>query len=116
MHAVTMNWLVVANIFAAVSLAAAHQLQASMSQMTVDGTCASIGYSTECCPPDENCQATDGDCQCGADCYEQSDCCDDVYCPSGNIIYDHSICIHMTCRGKLRYSTSCTHTHRAKNM
>ena len=80
-----MNVLVVANIFAAVSLAAAHQLQASVSQVLVSGTCASIGYSTACCPPDANCQAADGNCRCSADCHMFSDCCDDVYCPPGNM-------------------------------
>ena len=48
------------------------------------GTCASIGYSTACCPPDRNCQASDGNCQCGAYCHIHGDCCSDVYCPSRN--------------------------------
>ena len=48
------------------------------------GTCASIGYSTACCPPGAQCRATDvGDCHCSADCRLNSDCCLDVQCPEG---------------------------------
>ena len=71
-----MNWLVATNIVAALSLAAAQQ------NAMLSGTCASIGYSTACCPPDMNCQAADGNCQCGADCHTLVDCCQDVHCPS----------------------------------
>ena len=46
------------------------------------GTCASIGYSTACCPRGQNCQAANGDCFCGADCHVYGDCCTDVYCPA----------------------------------
>ena len=49
------------------------------------GTCASIGYSTKCCPPGEPCQASDGNCRCSADCHYEylKDCCEDVFCHPG---------------------------------
>ena len=50
----------------------------------MSGTCASIGYSNTCCPPRINCQATDGNCHCGADCHKFGDCCMDAHCPSRN--------------------------------
>ena len=71
-----MNWLVATNIVAAFSLAAAQQ------STMLSGTCASIGYSTACCPPGTNCQAAGGNCQCSADCHIFGDCCQDVNCPS----------------------------------
>ena len=52
----TMNWLVV------VTLAAVHQ--SMYRHAMVSGTCASIGYSTACCPPDAMCLG---------------DCCEDVF-------------------------------------
>ena len=54
---------------------------------TVSGTCASIGYSTSCCPPwrGDDCIATDGDCFCGADCHNFGDCCKDVNCTARNV-------------------------------
>ena len=48
----------------------------------VPGTCASIGYSNACCPPNEVCQASDGECYCNANCHTFGDCCQDVHCPS----------------------------------
>ena len=50
------------------------------------GTCASIGYSDRCCPPGANCQASDGNCKCSADCHLYEDCCSDVSCPRSNKI------------------------------
>lgn len=52
-------------------------------QPTLTGTCASIGYSTACCPPGPvaQCRATDGNCYCGADCHVNGDCCPDAQCP-----------------------------------
>ena len=51
----------------------------------VAGTCASIGYTTGCCPPDVDCKATDGymDCYCNFDCHQWGDCCSDIVdvCP-----------------------------------
>ena len=48
-------------------------------------TCASIGYTTGCCPPDLECKATNGDthCYCSADCHNYDDCCTDIVdvCP-----------------------------------
>ena len=44
------------------------------------GTCKSIGYSAKCCPPGESCEASDGDCECEADCHNLDDCCEDVFC------------------------------------
>ena len=56
--------------------------------LAASGSCASIGYSTSCCPPSEgdNCKATDGDidCYCNPICHFYGDCCEDVYCPAGN--------------------------------
>ena len=53
------------------------------------GTCASIGYSTKCCPPEENCQASDGNCRCSTDCHNEylDDCCEDVFCHPGSMQY-----------------------------
>jgi hypothetical protein len=56
---------------------------AAAQQPTSTGTCASIGYSTACCPPGAECQATDGNCMCSADCRFLGDCCPDVQCPEG---------------------------------
>ena len=50
-------------------------------EVSLAGTCASIGYSTACCPPGANCQAADGNCFCGVDCHIYDDCCTDVNCP-----------------------------------
>ena len=51
------------------------------------GTCASIGYSTSCCPRGGHCQATDGNCGCGSDCHLFSNCCSDVACPSSKLTF-----------------------------
>ena len=55
---------------------------------TISGTCASIGYTTRCCPPDEDCMAADNDdgtdaCYCSSDCHVFGDCCSDIVniCP-----------------------------------
>ena len=55
---------------------------------TYTGTCASIGYTTQCCPPDEDCTAADNiagteACYCSSDCYIYEDCCSDIVsvCP-----------------------------------
>ena len=55
-------------------------------QLAVTGSCASIDYSASCCPPGANCQATDGNCFCNANCHVYGDCCDDVYCPESELI------------------------------
>ena len=70
-----MNLFVIANVVAALSLAAAQQNM-------LFGTCDSIGYSAACCPPSANCQAADGNCQCDADCHDSmfNDCCSDAHC------------------------------------
>ena len=66
---------------------------------TATGTCASIGYSTSCCPPSEGdaCLATDGDCSCSTDCHIFRDCCEDAHCPSRNVsqeaVLQISLCI-----------------------
>ena len=52
-------------------------------QPTLTGTCASIGYSTACCPPGAQCEAMDGNCHCGADCHTNGDCCPDAQCSRG---------------------------------
>ena len=64
-------------VIAIVSSAAAQIMQPSLT-----GTCASIGYATACCPPGAQCQASDGNCNCGADCHGFGDCCSDVHCPA----------------------------------
>ena len=53
---------------------------AAQGIMQPTGTCASIGYSTVCCPPGAQCEATDGDCHCSADCHLKGDCCLDAQC------------------------------------
>ena len=68
--------LVVAKIVAVLFLA----VQTPTAAVT--GTCASIGYDTQCCPPGKDCEANDGDCRCNADCHNFEDCCSDVHCPS----------------------------------
>ena len=54
------------------------------------GTCASIGYSTKCCPPEGNCtvtaKSTSGSpCKCNFPCHNiaVNDCCADIFCPKG---------------------------------
>ena len=54
----------------------------------ISGTCASIGYTTRCCPPDEDCMAVDNSagtdpCYCSSDCHVFGDCCSDIVnvCP-----------------------------------
>ena len=73
--------MIFASAFIAVSLAPAY-VQAQLPPVT--GTCASIGYSTSCCPRGTNCQATDGNCRCSDDCHfsHNDDCCTDVGCPT----------------------------------
>lgn len=75
-----MKCLILAILFVAIiSLVPAYaQIGPSLT-----GTCASIGYSTSCCPVNApNCQATDGNCRCGSNCHTFGDCCSDVSCPS----------------------------------
>ena len=67
-----------------------------VSNQNHHGTCASIGYSTKCCPPGESCEASDGNCKCKMDCHTYKDCCEDVFChPSNNNVY-HIIIIITT--------------------
>ena len=63
------------------------------SCLAVYGSCASIGYSTKCCPSSEehNCQATNGDCFCNPLCHFYGDCCEDVHCPARNAFTMHTI-------------------------
>ena len=77
-----------------------HQLEQPIhvSNQNHHGTCASIGYSTKCCPPGESCEASDGNCKCSASCRSQyfNNCCEDVFChPSNNNVY-HIIIIITT--------------------
>lgn len=53
-------------------------------------TCASIGYSTKCCPPEGDCtvtaRSTSGSpCKCNFLCHNiaVNDCCKDIFCPKG---------------------------------
>ena len=77
---IAMNWLLVASITTAVTQVTAQQTPFP------SGTCASIGYSTSCCPPDINCQAADGYCQCDESCHLYGDCCQDAHCSSRKYI------------------------------
>ncbi len=58
-------------------------VSSAAAQGILTGTCASIGYSTACCPPGAVCRATDGNCMCSAECHFMGDCCPDVQCPEG---------------------------------
>ena len=64
-----------------IALVSSAERAAALSPTT--GSCASIGYSTVCCPPWAQCEATDGNCHCGADCRFNGDCCPDAQCPEG---------------------------------
>ena len=53
-------------------------------------SCASIGYSTKCCPPEGDCtviaKSTSGSpCKCNYPCHNPrlNDCCADIFCPKG---------------------------------
>ena len=79
-------WPIIIASFATASLTAlAHTYQ---GQPQVTGTCASIGYSSTCCPPSEDCQAKDGNCRCSADCHHYGDCCQDNHCSQSNVAND----------------------------
>ena len=65
-------------------------IHVKLSNQKYSGNCASIGYSTKCCPPGESCEASDGNCKCNASCHSQylNNCCEDVFChPSNNNVY-----------------------------
>ena len=74
-----MKWMNVASLTIAVFLAPACGQQAGQTA----GTCASIGYSTSCCPQGGSCVVGSGvnSCGCGSDCHVFNDCCSDVACP-----------------------------------
>lgn len=93
-----MTWPITANI---VTLFLVDFISLSVHQPVYNlnpnysGTCASVGYSTKCCPPGETCQASDGKCKCGTDCHLEhlDDCCGDVFChPSNN--YDINLLLY----------------------
>lgn len=62
----------------------------SLTTANPSGSCASINYSTKCCPPGGNCNATDGPCHCGSECHRLEDCCTDVFCPESKILLSQS--------------------------
>lgn len=72
-----MNWLVILVLVAVSFKIAAAQ------DVIPTGSCASINYSDQCCPPLSNCMANDGECTCAATCHRFRDCCSDVACPAG---------------------------------
>ena len=83
-----MKWKIFVSVFIAISLASysAYAQPPLPPLPTLTGICASIGYSTSCCPWSSNrdtCRASDGNCYCGADCHlsHNNDCCSDVACP-----------------------------------
>ena len=78
-----MKWIIVASVFIAASLVPIYAQNAGGPAIT--GTCASIGYSTTCCPWGGNCQASDGNRGCGSDCHVFSECCSDVACPRSKL-------------------------------
>ena len=82
-----MKWMIFARIFIAISLVPAYTLLQQPPPLPSTGTCASIGYSTACCPQGTSCRATDGNCNCGNDCHQFSDCCSDVGCPRRKLLY-----------------------------
>ena len=81
-----MAWLITANIVVVFLVSVLPELQAAYGTTTYTGTCASIGYSTKCCPPGESCTATNGNCSCDASCHTNQECCKDVFCPESMII------------------------------
>ena len=89
-----MAWFFTANVIIAIFLVGLSQSQVEHNQPTYSGTCASIGYSTKCCPPSSGsgdpCKASDGNCRCDGKCHSEyrNDCCEDVFCISSttNII------------------------------
>ena len=55
-------------------------------------TCASIGYSTKCCPPGlQHCTVANGDdnhCSCAGGCHDvYKDCCEDAFCRPSRSLY-----------------------------
>ena len=84
-----MAWLISANIIVTVFLVGLSQSEIvfKIDPVSNTGTCASIGYSTKCCPLGENCTITaeDGNCKCDATCHNRNDytCCKDVFCRPG---------------------------------
>ena len=80
-----MKWKIFISVFIAISLAS-YSAYAQPPLPPISGTCASIGYSTSCCPQSSSrntCRASDGNCNCDADCHlsHNNDCCSDVACP-----------------------------------
>lgn len=70
--------------------AVSFEILAAQQGTKATSSCASIGYSERCCPPADNCLATDGTtdtvCGCSQACRWFNDCCSDVACPAG-ILY-----------------------------
>ena len=86
-----MTWLILAvNIVAFVSLAAAcpHSEATNIQEFT--GTnCSATNYNKSCCLYHADCKAVDGNrmCSCSPSCYEDGNCCEDIHCPSGKLLY-----------------------------
>ena len=81
-----MKWMIFVSVFIAISLASDSAYAQPPMAPILSGTCASIGYSTSCCPQSSNrdtCRASDGNCYCGHYCHlsHNNDCCLDVACP-----------------------------------
>ena len=76
-----------------------HQLEQPIyiSNQNHHGSCASIGYSTKCCPLGESCVASDGNCECSVTCHNKlfNNCCEDVFCRPSNNNVNHIIIIIM---------------------
>lgn len=84
-----MAWLITAKIIVVFLVLAllVPELQAAYHTATYTGTCASIGYSTKCCPPGLDCTAKDGNCTCDTSCHNHKNlCCKDVFCRQSKLI------------------------------
>ena len=85
----TCQWLIVANVVAIVSLAAATCPHSqARSDITIEGTgCSAFNYNNSCCLPDGRCKVNLGDgrqCSCSPDCHEpgvNKTCCKDIHSP-----------------------------------
>ena len=91
-----MAWLITGNVIILLLVSSSQSVQEPVhNNPEYSGTCASIGYSTKCCPSEENCQASDGNCRCSTDCHYEylDDCCEDVFCHPGSFNFVCSIII-----------------------
>ena len=85
-----MKWLVT-SVFIVIIVAKIATSQQMKDRPPARGSCASINYASQCCPPASKwsaCMATDGSppCRCDTICYLYKECCNDHNCTEGILI------------------------------